>query len=126
MDPDAACIDFQEELDPDHYIIKAVEGEEPAVVEEATLAAREVAKCERLRAWAVSMKLPFAAREAVARKMQILKRNRPKTSTPQLKAQLLLRRHLRDKLEKEHASMEKTPGCSRAQRTRGRNQSRRA
>ena len=54
VDPYAACIDFQEELDPDHYIIKAVEGEEPAVVEEATLAAREVAKCERLRAWAVS------------------------------------------------------------------------
>ena len=113
VDPDAACIDFKEELDPDHYIIKAVESEEPAVVEEATLAAREIAKCERLRAYAVSMKMPFAAREAVAKKLSIIKRNRPKAATPQLKAQLLLRRHLRDKLEKEHASMEKKRHAAR-------------
>ena len=113
VEPDAACIDFGEELAPDDPLVKAVESEEPAVVEEATLAAREVAKCERLRAWAVSMKLPFAAREAVRAKMKILKRNRPKTATPQLKAQLLLRRHLRDKLEKEHASMEQKRQAAR-------------
>ena len=113
VDPYAACIDFKEDLDPEHYIIKAVEGEAPEVVEEATLVAREVAKCERLRAWAVEMKMPFAAREAVSKKLSIIKRNRPTAATPQLKAMLLLRRHLRDKLEKEHASMEKRRQAAR-------------
>ena len=118
VDPDAACIDLGEEFDPDDPLVKAVESEEPAVVEEATLVAREVAKCERLRAWAVSMKLPFAARDAVAKKMKILKKNNPKNATPQMKAQLLLRRHLRDLLEKEHASMEKRREAHREHKER--------
>ena len=56
------------------HIIAAVEAEEPAVVEEAVVAAREGAKCERLRAWAVKMKLPQASREAEIKKIHLLKK----------------------------------------------------
>ena len=80
LDPHAACADVEEEMQDARYVIAAVEGEELAVVEEAVVTAREVAKCEKLRAWAVAMKMRFSSREAVRRKSSLLKRNNPKTT----------------------------------------------
>ena len=74
IDPDAACANLEEELHEASEVIAAAESEEPAVVEEAVLVARELAKCERLRAWAVKMKLPQASREAEQKKIYLLKK----------------------------------------------------
>ena len=95
------------EVDPASYTIVAMEGEEPAVVEEATLVAKELAKCDRLRAMAISLNVPFAARQALSRKTSILRKQRPSVSKEQLKAQLVLRRHLRAKAEAEQDGLRK-------------------
>ena len=86
----------------------AVEAEEPAVVDEAVLAARELAKCERLRALAVKMKMPQAAREANLKKNLLQKKNNPKsTQKVSLRARLLLQRSLRARMEGDRNKAEK-------------------
>jgi hypothetical protein len=113
LDPDAVSVDFGEEMQAASLVLNAVDGEEPAVVEEAILAAREVAKCERLRAWAVSMRLPFAAREAQQKKISILKRKNPKATKGSLKSRLLLHRGIRAKIEAECAVADKRRDAAR-------------
>ena len=100
IDPVAACADLEEEMQEASHIIAAVEAEEPAVVEEA--------KCERLRALAVKLKLPQATREANLKKNLLLKKKNPK-STPKvtLRARLLLQRSLRARMEEESAKADK-------------------
>ena len=116
IDPLAECVDFAKASDLAKSVLAAVEGEEPAVVEEATLAAREIAKCERLRAWAVSMKMPLAAREASQKKSHLLRKYNPKTAHSSLKTRLLLQRSLRLKLEAECAEREKRQQQAREQK----------
>jgi len=109
IDPSAVSVDFSEQivLDPSSYIITAMKDEEPEAVAEAILTAKEIAKCDGLRAWGLSMKMPFVVREALRRKIAILKKQRPSVSKPKLKAQLILQRHLRQQAEADHDQMEK-------------------
>ena len=110
LDPHVACANFDEEVQEASHVIVAVEGEEPAVVEEAVVAAREVAKCERLRSWAVSMKMPFSACEAFAKKNTLSKRNNPKATETRLKCDCCCRKQCARR-RKERQSPQSLRSC---------------
>ena len=94
-------------VDPSSYTITAMKADEPEIVAEATRTAKEVAKCDSLRACSLSLKMPWVQRDFVRRKVGLLKRNRPGVSKDKLKAQLILQTHMREKADADQDRMEK-------------------